>query len=170
MEADAYCSLQGAALPILSSEDDSLFIHEYLQHQQKQQNSSNYIWLNIKRSTSNRWQWRDGSPLKLNKWILGEPSNKSTGHNCATVTKKGIKTGWKTENCSACQDTVCQKGRHIHISCFLQIQFFIGKLYRSKDKFQSQSPAMHMMIRENVDGLLYLNCLYYHFKVLDQFF
>ena len=118
MEADAYCTSEGAGLPILSSEDDSLFIHEYLQHQQKQQNSSNYIWLNMKRSTSNRWQWRDGSPLKLNKWILGEPSNKSTGHNCATVTKKGINTGWKTENCSAYQDTVCQKGRF-----FLSFEF-----------------------------------------------
>lgn len=110
MKANMYCESQQASLPIIPSKKDSFFLQEYIhqQQQQPQQNWSTSFWLNLNRSYHNQWQWRDSSFLNFSRWIAGQPNNTtSNNQNCAVAFKKG----WKTENCSECHNTVCQKGK-----------------------------------------------------------
>ena len=98
-----------ASLPIVHNEDQSMFIQERL-------NSSS--WLDMyKNSPAGGWFWTGSpSPLTFTKWYPGEPVN-DTDRQCAVVNNTGIRTGWKTESCSNCENFMCQK-RKFHSFIF----------------------------------------------------
>ena len=106
-QADDYCMIRRASLPVISSKEESRFIQEsYL---------SSSFWLNMKRNTtSNEWQWRDGSSLFFNKLKTGQPSNTTYRHDCAVVENGVHDHGWEKANCSACRNTICHKGKQLN--------------------------------------------------------
>ena len=101
--ANANCLVSGATLPVIESEEESLFIQERIK---------TATWLNLKKSSSsaqNNWQWGDGNPLNFTQWFPGQPAD-LPDHSCAVVDNRGIDSGWKVEHCSACRNTICEKG------------------------------------------------------------
>ena len=102
------CQEEGAILPVINSEEESLFIQERIQ---------SATWLNLyktsqSRSSHNQWNWRNGEPLNFTKWFPGQPED-LRDQSCAVVDNQGIDSGWTVEHCSACRSTVCKKGTQL---------------------------------------------------------
>ena len=103
--ANDKCQEQGGILPVINSEEESIFIQQLIQ---------SATWLNLyktpqSRPSHNQWNWQNGETLNFTKWIPGQPDD-IRGNRCAVVDNQGIDSGWKAEHCSSCQSTVCKKG------------------------------------------------------------
>ena len=103
--ANAHCQVQGATLPVIDSAEKSLFIQERIEIPS---------WLKLQGNLSSSWQWRNGSSLYYTNWLSGQPAN-IVDHDCVVVENRGITSGWKTENCSACRNTLCEKGNYCYL-------------------------------------------------------
>ena len=102
----AHCLIQGTSLPIIDSVDKNRFIQERIK---------TATWLNLQKTSS--WRWGNGNAVNYNNWFSGQPKNLAN-HNCAVVENQGANVGWRTDICSNCHNTICEKGRANHLSQF----------------------------------------------------
>ena len=99
--ANADCLAREASLPVIDSAGESLFIQERI---------NTPTWLNLQKTSSSSWRWvNDSSMDYYTKWLPGQPVS-LPDHSCAVVENRGIVSGWRVENCTACRNTLCKKG------------------------------------------------------------
>ncbi|XP_071361295.1 CD209 antigen-like protein D [Trachinotus anak] len=102
-ESQQFCETHGAQLPIVSSEEEQIFLSSF----------PDSIWIGLTdEETEGLWKWVDGTKATTVYWADGEPNNGgiNQNENCVHITKwiADIKN-WNDLPCNSKLDFICEK-------------------------------------------------------------
>lgn len=103
-DANSYCASQDFSLMSVDSEEKQHFIENFF----KSKNVVDYVWLGLKYSEDNGYQWSDDTPFDFSNWAAGSPKNDSA--YCVEVHTEEEDYGkWSEVLCSKKNLVLCEK-------------------------------------------------------------